>query len=87
MNNGFLRSVSLLSATAIATIVVIYPRLIAESAGDVPHGFLALLLIGMSCAWVHGFGFVPQQKLLRVSFSPLVAWPIIAIGIWGVFLR
>jgi predicted membrane protein len=53
----------------------------------VPHGFLALLMMGMSAAWVHGFGFVPQNRILRVLFSPLVAWPVILIGVWGVFLR
>lgn len=81
------RTVSILAALAIVAIVVLYPRLIATSAAEVPHGFLALLLLGMSCAWVHGFGFVPQNRFLRVAFSPLVAWPVIAIGIWGVFLR
>lgn len=85
--SGLARVVSLLAATAIVAVVVLYPRLIAETAKDVPHGFLVLLLIGMSCAWVHGFGFIPQNPILKVAFSPLVAWPIIAIGLWGVFLR
>lgn len=85
--NVFARVVSLLAATAIVAVVVLYPRLIAENAAEVPHGFLVLLLIGMSCAWVHGFGFIPQNPILKIAFSPLVAWPVIALGIWGVFLR
>lgn len=84
---GFARVVSLLAAIAIMAVVVLYPRLIAEDAAGVPHGFLVLLLIGMSCAWVHGFGFIPQNPILKVAFSPLIAWPVIALGVWGVFLR
>lgn len=85
--NGLARAVSLLAACAIVAVIVLYPRLIAETAKDVPHGFLVLLLIGMSCAWVHGFGFIAQNRILKIAFSPLVAWPVIVIGLWGVFLR
>lgn len=45
------------------------------------------MLMGMSSAWVHGFGFVPEHRLLRIVFSPLVAWPLITLGAWGVFFR
>ncbi len=81
------RVASLAAACAIVAVIVLYPRLIAADAASVPHGFLALLLMGMSAAWVHGFGFVPERRVLRVVFSPLVAWPLIALGLWGVFLR
>ena len=64
-----------------------YPRLVAEDSASVPHGFLVVLLMGMSAAWVHGFGFVPENHILRVLFSPVVAWPVMLIGTWGVFLR
>ncbi len=84
---GLARVVSLLAAITVVAVVVLYPRLIAEDSTSVPHGFLALLMMGMSAAWVHGFGFVPQNRILRVLFSPLVAWPVILIGVWGVFLR
>ena len=33
------------------------------------------------------FGFVPENRILRVLFSPIVAWPVMIIGTWGVFLR
>lgn len=85
--NGLARAVSLLVAVAIVVVIVLYPRLVAEDSASVPHGFLAVLLMGMSAAWVHGFGFVPERRVLRIIFSPLVAWPLIAVGVWGVFLR
>ncbi len=91
MNKTFLqklaRAASLLAAASIVAVIVLYPRLVAEDSASVPHGFLAVLMMGMSAAWVHGFGFVPQHRVLRVIFSPLVAWPLIALGLWGVFIR
>ena len=79
---GLARAVSLLAAVAVAAVIILYPRLVAEDSASVPHGFL-----GMSAAWVHGFGFVPENRILRVLFSPIVAWPVMIIGTWGVFLR
>lgn len=81
------RAVSLLAAVSVAAVIILYPRLVAEDTVSVPHGFLAVLLMGMSAAWVHGFGFVPENRILRVLFSPVVAWPVITLGTWGVFLR
>ena len=82
-----MRVLSFLAAAAVMCITVFYPRLIAETSTSVPHGFFVLMIIGMSFCWVHGFGFIPQNRALRVCFSPVVAWPLIALGIWGVFLR
>ena len=74
-------------AVAVAAVIILYPRLVAEDSASVPHGFLVVLLMGMSAAWVHGFGFVPENRILRVLFSPIVAWPVMIFGTWGVFLR
>ncbi len=84
---GLARAVSLLAAAAVAAVVIVYPRLVAQDTASVPHGFLVILLMGMSAAWVHGFGFIPENRILRVLFSPFVAWPVMLIGSWGVFLR
>lgn len=65
---GLARAVSLLAAVAVAAVIILYPRLVAEDSASVPHGFLVVLLMGMSAAWVHGFGFVPENRILRVSF-------------------
>ncbi len=87
MLHGLARAASLVAAALIAAVIVLYPRLIAQTAADVPHGFLVVALLGMSFAWVHGFGFVPENRFLRIAFSPLIAWPLMAIGIYGVLLR
>ncbi|MBO5658298.1 MAG: cyd operon YbgE family protein [Duodenibacillus sp.] len=83
----FARVISILMAAAVVAIIVLYPRMIANTGAEVPHGFLAILMIGMSFAWVHGFGFIPHNSVLKRIFTPYVAWPILAIGLWGVFIR
>ena len=50
-------------------------------------GALVLMLLAMSLCWVHGFGLTITNRWLRWVFSPLVAWPLMALGAWGVFLR
>lgn len=85
--NTLARAISLIAATCIVLLVALYPRLIATESSEIPFEYLPLWMIGMSCAWVHGFGFVPQNRILRIVFSPIVAWPIIAFGIWGIFLK
>ena len=46
----------------------------------VPHGWLVCLLLGMSAAYVHGFGFVPENRYLKFFFSPVAAWPLMLLG-------
>ena len=51
-----MRILSFLIALAVAASVILYPRAIASDMTDVPHGWLVLLLIGMSLCFVHGVG-------------------------------
>lgn len=82
-----LRLVSLVLAAGTVAVIVFYPRLIATDTTAVPHGALVLMLLAMSLCWVHGFGLTITNRWLRWVFSPLVAWPLMALGAWGVFLR
>lgn len=89
MNRGMIamaRAVSLTAALAITVTVLIFPRLIALDMHTVPHGWLVLLMFGMSFGYVHGIGFVPQNKYLKTLFSPIIAWPVMALGAWMVFV-
>ena len=81
------RALSLAAAALVVALLVLYPRGVLRPDGTVPFGPMALLLLGMSAAWVHGFGLVPESKGLRLLFSPLVAWPLLAAGVWGIFCR
>lgn len=67
------RFISIVAALAVTVAVVCFPRLVAIDMHAVPHGWLVCLLLGMSFAYVHGFGFIPENKTLKILFSPLVA--------------
>ena len=89
MNRGMIaiaRAVSLTAALAITVTVLVFPRLIALDMHTVPHGWLVLLMFGMSFGYVHGIGFVPQNKYLQTLFSPIIAWPLMTLGAWMVFV-
>ena len=63
-----MRILSFLIALAVAASVILYPRAIASDMTDVPHGWLVLLLIGMSLCFVHGVGFKTNSRILNIIF-------------------
>ena len=75
-----MRTISIVAAAAVTVGVVCFPRIIAVDMHNVPHGWLVCLLLGMSFTYVHGFGFIPENKTLKILFSPLVAWPLMIVG-------
>ncbi|MEG0820992.1 MAG: cyd operon YbgE family protein [Burkholderiaceae bacterium] len=81
------RGLSLAVGLAVTASVAVYPRMYATDMQDVPHGLMALLMIGMSACYVHGIGFVPRNPVLRLAFSPLVAWPLVAYAAWAIATR
>lgn len=74
------RAVSLAAGLAISALLMLYPYALGTKMTPMLHSALPLLLIGVSGALVHGVGFRPENKWLRVLFSPAAAWPLIAIG-------
>lgn len=71
---GLARAVSLLAAVAVAAVIILYPRLVAEDSASVPHGFLVVLLMGMSAAW----GCTVSVSCLKTAFCAfffLPSWP------------
>lgn len=74
-----MRILSFLIALAIAGTIIVFPRIISTDMHSVPHGWLVGLMLGMSFCFVYGVGFVPNNRILRVIFSPLVAWPLVII--------
>ena len=80
------RIISLIAALTITFTVLVFPRSIALDMYSVPHGWLVLLMFGMSFGYVHGMGFIPQNKYLKTVFSPIIAWPLMTLGAWMVFV-
>lgn len=81
------RLLSLALAIALAALILIYPRAIAASLGEVRHGLLTLLLWGMVAGFVHGVGFVPRLWPWRLTFHPLLGWLLMGFGTWWVILN
>lgn len=76
----FTRTLSIVAALAVTVAVVCFPRLVAVDMHSVPHAWLICLLAGMSFSYIYGFGFIPENKTLRILFSPVIAWPLMILG-------
>ncbi len=72
------RIVSLGAALLISAVLMLYPFALGPRMTPTIHAALPLMLLGVAAAFVHGVGFRPDARWLRVVFSPLVAWPLIA---------
>ncbi|MBT9539421.1 cyd operon YbgE family protein [Thiobacillus sp.] len=69
------RTLSLLMALALMLLITLLPRgLTTHDGSAISHGLLTLIMWGMSAGFVHGIGFIPQNRVLRVLLGPLVAW-------------
>jgi cyd operon protein YbgE len=80
MDRPWARAVSLTVGLAVSALLMLYPYALGTTMTPMLHSALPLLLIGVSAALVHGVGFRPENRALRVLFSPVVAWPLIAAG-------
>jgi cyd operon protein YbgE len=80
MDAPWARIVSLTVGLAVSAVLMLYPYALGTTMTPMLHTALPLLLFGVSAALVHGVGFRPENALLGVVFSPVVAWPLILIG-------
>lgn len=81
------RLLSLTLAVTLAMLILIYPRAIAVSIGDVRHGLLTLLMWGIAAGFVHGVGFVPRLWPWRLLFNPLLGWLLMGYGTWWIVVN
>jgi len=80
-NPGWSRLISILLAIALSTLVLIYPRAVATSVSDVNHSLLNLMLWGIAIGFIHGVGFIPRMMIWRITFNPIIGWPLMVFGI------
>jgi len=80
---GWPRGVSLLAALTLMLLVTLLPRgLTVDDGSPIGHGVLTLIMWGLSAGFVHGVGFVPHNRILRVLLGPLAAWLGMAVGLF-----
>jgi len=83
-DNRWVRGSTLAAAIALMLLITLMPRGLTTPDGSaISHGMLSLVMWGMSAGFVHGIGFVPRNRILRIGFSPLVAW--LGMGVALVF--
>jgi cyd operon protein YbgE len=83
-DNRWVRGSTLATAVALMLLITLMPRGLTTADGSaISHGLLSLIMWGMSAGFVHGIGFVPRNRILRIVFSPLVAW--LGMGVALVF--
>lgn len=81
--SGTARALSLSAAGVLATILMLTPQIFGlHISSGVAHGSLSLAMLGMTGAFVHGFGFRPDHVSLRLLFSPWISWALMAGGLW-----
>jgi len=82
LSAGWARGVSLLAALTLMLLVTLLPRGLTDADGSpIGHGVLALIMWGLSAGFVHGVGFIPENRVLRVLLGPLAAWLGMAVGL------
>jgi predicted membrane protein len=84
---SFARAFSLAAAAILSLALMIYPYALGNSMDRATHMALPVLLFGVSGAFVHGIGYEPDNRFLRVLFGAPVAWILIALGIALLLIR
>ena len=71
------RVVSILLALFLSALLLIYPNHIAASSAELDHGYLTILMLALSAAFIHGIGFYPNYWLWKIVFSPYFSWGVL----------
>jgi predicted membrane protein len=75
-----IRTVSLAAALAASLALMLFPFLLRSVPETRLHAVLPVMLLGVAGAFVHGVGFSPDNRLLRVLFGPACAWTLMVGG-------
>jgi cyd operon protein YbgE len=83
LHGGF-RLLSLLLASPLCLLLLIYPTAFLNAEGHYSHSMLMLMLMlvmwGVAGGFVHGVGFDPYARVWKWAFGPLLAWILMALG-------
>jgi predicted membrane protein len=81
LNSAWAHGISLAAALVLMALATLLPRGLATADGSpINHGVLMLIMWGMSAGFVHGVGFVPRNRVLRVALGPVIAWLLMGVG-------
>jgi predicted membrane protein len=75
-----IRTASLTAALAASLMLMLFPFLLRHIPAARLHSALPVMLLGVAGAFVHGIGYTPDNKLLRILFGPGCAWALMIGG-------
>jgi len=81
----WVRTVSFIVALATSVTLMLFPFLLRHVPPNRVHAALPIMLFGFAGLFVHGVGYRPDNRLLRILFAPVCAWPLIAGGTFLLF--
>ena len=71
---------------ALCVVAVFAFTLISGRALGLPEKMtITIIALGVISGLVHAFGVVPAHRQLRAFASPVVAWPVMAAGMFTLF--
>jgi len=82
ISSGAARLVSLVSAAALSLLLTLYPQAVLKDGVAPGHMALMICMWGIAAGFVHGVGFTPCNRVLRVLLGPFAAWIMMPVGLW-----
>jgi predicted membrane protein len=76
---------SFFAALAFSLALMLFPFLLRHVPATRLHSALPILLLGVAGAFVHGIGYLPDNRLLRILFGPICSWLMIIAGALLIF--
>ncbi|HEY0721703.1 MAG TPA: cyd operon YbgE family protein [Gammaproteobacteria bacterium] len=72
--------ISLILASALSIVLLIFPLTIAAAVDEIDHTMLSLLMWGCAIGFIHGVGFVPHLPHWRLLLHPVLGWLLMVPG-------
>jgi len=82
-----IRTASFAAALATSLVLMLCPFLLRQVPEARLHSALPVMLLGVAGAFVHGVGYRPDNRLLRILFGPACAWAMMTSGTFLLFTR
>jgi predicted membrane protein len=78
-----IRAASFVAALAVSLALMLFPFLLRHVPETRLHSALPIILLGVTGSIIHGIGYLPDNRLLKILFGPACSW---AMMIGGMFL-
>jgi predicted membrane protein len=81
------QTASFITALAASVALMLFPFLLRHVQETRLHSALPIMLLGVAGSFIHGIGYTPDNRLLRILFGPACAWAMMTSGTFLLFTR